>query len=240
MNIIQKKYSWAYDPARRSASDIKYIILHHAAARNCTADDIHRWHLANGWAGMGYNYFIAKDGTIYSGRDELQCGAHTQDYNTSGMGICCEGDYTTETMPEAQKAALIELIKDIRKRYGNLPIKGHRDLNATSCPGDNFPMAEIIAAVEGQAGAKPVQSTNKTNQEVCEVNIRVLGIGDDGKAVRALQRLLIGEGYNCGGFGADGVFGAGTETSVRAYQGAHGLAVDGIVGAKTWSKLLGC
>ena len=240
MNIIQKKYKWAYAPARRNASYIKYIILHHAAAKSCTADDIHRWHLKNGWAGMGYNFFIRKDGTIYTGREELQCGAHTEDYNTSGMGICCEGNYMVETMPAAQKAALIELIKDIRKRYGNLPIKGHRDLNATSCPGDNFPMADIMAEVEGQAGAKPAHEANKTNQEVCEVKVRVLGMGDDGKAVRALQRLLIAEGYNCGGFGADGVFGAGTERSVRAYQGAHGLAVDGIVGAKTWGSLLGC
>lgn len=240
MNITRKKYNWAYEPARRSASDIKYIILHHAAAERFTADDIHRWHLTNGWAGMGYNYFIAKDGIIYTGRDELQCGAHTQDYNTSGMGICCEGNYMIETMPTAQKEALIELIKDIRNRYGKLPIKGHRDLNATSCPGANLPMEEIVAAVERQAGTKPAQSTNKTTQEVCEVNARVLDIGDDGKAVQALQRLLIGEGYNCGGFGADGVFGAGTESSVRAYQGAHGLSVDGIVGAKTWSRLLGC
>lgn len=240
MNIIQKKYNWAYEPTSRNVSDIKYIILHHAAAKSCTPDDVHAWHLANGWAGMGYHYFIAKDGTIYTGRGELQSGAHTEGYNISGMGICCEGDYSTETMPAAQKEALIELIRDIRKRYGNLPIKGHRDFNATSCPGVNFHMEEIIAAVEGQVVAKPVQNANKENQEVCNVNIRVLGMGDDGKAVRVLQRLLIAEGYNCGGFGADGVFGAGTENSVRAYQGAHGLAVDGIVSAKTWGCLLGC
>jgi N-acetylmuramoyl-L-alanine amidase len=247
MNIIRKKYQWAYAPTRRTASDIKYIILHHAAAKSCTADDIHRWHLKNGWAGMGYNFFIDKDGTIYTGREELQRGAHTEDYNTSGMGICCEGNYMVETMPAEQKAALIELIRDIRKRYGKLLIKGHRDLNATSCPGNNFPMAEVMAAVEGQAGSKLEQTSvkteqeaNKANQEVCEVKVRVLGMGDDGKAVRVLQRLLIAEGYNCGGFGADGVFGAGTENSVRAYQGAHGLAVDGIVGVKTWGSLLGC
>lgn len=239
MNIIPKKYKWAYAPERRTASDIKYIILHHAAAEICTADDIHRWHLKNGWAGMGYNFFIRKDGTIYTGREELQCGAHTEYYNTSGMGICCEGNYMVETMPAVQKEALIELIKDIRNRYGNLPIKGHRDLNATSCPGNNFPMTEIIATVEGQAGTKTAQEKSKT-MEVCEVEVRMLGMGDDGKAVRVLQRLLIAEGYNCGGFGADGVFGAGTERSVRSYQGAHGLAVDGIVGAKTWGSLLGC
>lgn len=240
VNIIKKFYQWAYEPSQRTISDIKYIILHHAAAESCTADDIHRWHLARGWAGMGYNYFVRKDGTIYTGREELQCGAHTEYYNTCGMGICCEGNYMDETMSAAQKTALIELIRDIRKRYGNLLIRGHGDLNVTSCPGNNFPMAEIMEAVEGQAISNPAQIKNKIIWEVCNVNLLVLGIGDDGKAVRALQRLLIGEGYDCGGFGADGVFGIGTETSVRAYQDAHGLVVDGIVGMKTWSKLLGC
>ena len=76
-------------------------------------------------------------------------------------------------------------------------------------------------------------------QEVCEVKLPVLGKGDKGNTVKALQRMLIYEGYNCGGYGADGDFGNGTEKSVKAYQKDKKLTADGIVGEKTWSKLLG-
>lgn len=35
----------------------------------------------------------------------------------------------------------------------------------------------------------------------------------------------------------DGDFGAGTEVTVRKFQGKYGLVVDGFVGTGTWRKL---
>lgn len=64
--------------------------------------------------------------------------------------------------------------------------------------------------------------------------------GSTGKDVRAMQILLLRYGYSVGGAGADGVFGSGTESGVRAFQRKKSLAEDGIVGSKTWSALLGC
>lgn len=232
MNIIKESYNWNGSLTYVKSNQKDMIILHHAAASKCTAQDVHRWHLSNGWVGMGYHYFIRKDGRIYRGRPEMTIGAHTEDYNTRGIGICCEGDFSTEKMPVAQKTALIWLIKDIKSRTGISTIKMHRDLNATSCPGKKFPEREIRAALSGQVTA------NNDSQEECEVNLPLLGKGDKGNSVKALQQLLIARGYNCGGFGADGSFGSGTEKSVKAYQRAQGLGVDGLVGAKTWSSLL--
>ena len=55
--------------------------------------------------------------------------------------------------------------------------------------------------------------------------------GSKGASVKQLQELLK--------ITADGMFGPNTETAVKAFQRANGLAVDGIVGAKTWAALLG-
>ncbi len=71
------------------------------------------------------------------------------------------------------------------------------------------------------------------------VELPVLRRGDSGEAVRALQRLLIANGYNCGGSGADGKFGGNTQKAVIDYQTEHGLPGTGEADQKTWTKLLG-
>ena len=71
------------------------------------------------------------------------------------------------------------------------------------------------------------------------IGFPLLKAGSEGAKVAVLQTLLIGYGYGCGGYGADGDFGSGTESSVRAFQSHAGLSVDGIVGEATWKKLLG-
>ena len=60
-----------------------------------------------------------------------------------------------------------------------------------------------------------------------------------GEDVQAMQRALISRGYSCGASGADGQFGAGTESAVKAFQKANGLTADGIVGQNTCIKLGG-
>lgn len=85
--------------------------------------------------------------------------------------------------------------------------------------------------------AEPVKTTKK--EEVCAVDVKVLKKGAKGSNVKAMQILLMGYGCYCGGYGADGSFGTGTESAVRAFQKAKGLTVDGVCGPATWSKLLG-
>ena len=60
--------------------------------------------------------------------------------------------------------------------------------------------------------------------------------GSRGVYVCILQDALMSLGYSTGGL--DGIFGAVTERSVREYQSKNGLQVDGLVGNKTWNKLM--
>lgn len=64
--------------------------------------------------------------------------------------------------------------------------------------------------------------------------------GDTGTDVRTLQRWLtrIAKDYPFFGKpGTDGIFGAATESCVRAFQKQFNLTVDGVVGRKTWYKI---
>lgn len=62
--------------------------------------------------------------------------------------------------------------------------------------------------------------------------------GASGNITRLIQERLISLGYSCGSSGIDGKFGNGTESAVKSFQKAHNLSADGIVGQKTWRKLL--
>lgn len=90
-----------------------------------------------------------------------------------------------------------------------------------------------IAKVKGLK-KKTVPAADK---EVCNVELDLLKNGSRGNQVKALQQLLNANGYHCGS--ADSIFGAKTDDALRSFQKAKGLSVDGICGAKTWSKLLG-
>lgn len=63
----------------------------------------------------------------------------------------------------------------------------------------------------------------------------ILRKGSTGEDVRKLQERLHELGYDCGA--VDGKFGDNTRRAVIAFQGAHGLKTDGVVGSQTWAEL---
>lgn len=127
------------------------IFLHHSEASS-SIQDIHSWHLANGWSGCGYHFLVRKDGSIYRGRPENSIGSHCKGFNTGSLGICAEGNYMTETMPEVQKKAIIELCKYLCSKYGISDVKGHKEAPyATDCPGVKYPLQEIKNAIKAPA-----------------------------------------------------------------------------------------
>lgn len=205
----------------------KMVILHHAAAEHCSIQDINLWHLKNGWAGCGYHYFVSKEGKIYSGRDEKAVGAHCLNYNAESIGICAEGDFNNDNMSDVQYNAVKELTENILSRYGINKIYGHRELYSTDCPGKNFPLDRIKKEATNYSNFINWPGYNmKINADKFDINVKIF------------QGKLISKGYGMGKCGADGYFGSLTLAAVVKFQKDNGLAIDGVVGDKTWNKLI--
>lgn len=264
MNIIESGISFR---GLSNRSRTTRIILHHAAKVTCSVQDIQRWHLANGWAGIGYHFFVRKDGNIYRGRPENTVGAHVTGANADSIGICFEGNYEAEaSMPQAQVTAGKELVAYLKNKYRINTVKAHRDVGASSCPGRHFPFNEIAGAVASNVTPTPTPAPTPTpsaqgSASVAELQAecnrqgfsaqKVDGIagpitlagcptvktGAKGNITKWIQNKLNSLGYNCGA--ADGIFGQNTKNAVIVFQRAKGLSTDGIVGPRTWSKLLG-
>lgn len=151
----------------RNATVVKHCIIHHSAGSNTDTNyvnilrNIYLLHTkSNGWDDIGYNYIIAQDGTIFSGRqaeesideDNTQ-GAHFCAKNTGTMGICLLGNYNTVSPSKATQSSLKNLLtwKLNKERISALDfyphpnsfgeelstISMHRNGCPTACPGDS-------------------------------------------------------------------------------------------------------
>lgn len=89
----------------------------------------------------------------------------------------------------------------------------------------------------GENGTSATPGAKAT--ELLPVLRRGDGVGNPSEIVRAAQLLLIGRGFRCGPWGADGEFGSATYGAVYQFQRARGLSVDGVIGPETWAALLG-
>ena len=122
---------------------IKEIIIHCSATpegKDFTVQDIKRWHLNRGFRDIGYHYVIYRDGSVHTGRSVAQAGAHCQKHNAHSIGICyigglaMNGKTPKDTRTEAQKVAIVQLLKDLHNRYPSATVHGHRDFAAKACP----------------------------------------------------------------------------------------------------------
>ncbi len=125
------------------ARKINEIIVHCTATaegKNFKAADIDRWHKQRGWDGIGYHHVVDLDGTVEPGRPESKQGAHCLGHNANSVGVvyvgglASDGKTPKDTRTPQQKAALVKLLTELKRRYPGATIHGHRDFAAKACP----------------------------------------------------------------------------------------------------------
>mgnify|MGYP000492086536 FL=1 len=124
-----------YVPTWRTATDLLVV---HCSATRPTQDigvrDITQWHIQRGFDTVGYHYVIRRNGEVERGRPENAVGAHVRGHNVNSIGICLAGGVDNAGKPAnnftaAQFVALHQLLDELRKRYPEARVLGHRDLS---------------------------------------------------------------------------------------------------------------
>lgn len=122
---------------------IGLIVVHCSATREdrrYTLVQLIRDHQAR-FGFTGYHYYITRDGHTYQTRHEQLVGAHAWGYNQHSLGVCYEGGLDSRGQPadtrtEAQKRALLKLLRRLKAEHPDACILGHRDLPGVkkACP----------------------------------------------------------------------------------------------------------
>ncbi|ENQ3106141.1 N-acetylmuramoyl-L-alanine amidase [Bacillus cereus] len=143
---IQKVHLSFRDPLQPLQA-VTNIIIHHTAEDGWGVYKTHEFHQnIRGWSGIGYNYFIEENGTIYEGRG-LHIGAHVKGYNTKSIGICISGNFDVYDPTPVQMTSLHWLCKQFMYQFSlnSEHVLGHRELNGVTktCPGTRFSMETL-------------------------------------------------------------------------------------------------
>ena len=239
------------------SNKIESIVIHHMAG-NLSVESCGNV-FASSSRQASSNYGIGSDGRVGLYVDEANrswCSSN-REVDQKSVTIEVANCETGGEWPVSEKAyeKLIELCADICQRNGikKLNYTGDRSGNllmhkyyaATQCPGPylekRFP--DIAAQVNARLGVSEKENTTVTDpvkeEPAKDLELPELSSGSKGDTVKALQILLIGNNCSCGSYGADGDFGGATKAAVKKFQTENDLSADGIVGPKTWAKLLG-
>lgn len=116
---------------------ITHLIIHCSATRadrELPVDELEAIHRRRGFRGIGYHYYVRKDGTVLGTRSLEIIGAHCRGQNTHSIGICYEGGLDArgnpaDTRTPAQHSALRLLAAQLLKQFPDARLCGHRDFS---------------------------------------------------------------------------------------------------------------
>ena len=114
--------------------DIQRIFIHcRAWSQKQTLKNLLNEFKAKGWSNPGYHYVVFPNGKVEQLLSEEKVSNGVQGYNSTSINVAYVGGINQYGKPEdnrteAQKVALGNLLKELKTRYPNAHIMGHRDI----------------------------------------------------------------------------------------------------------------
>lgn len=114
---------------------IKYIVLHcTATAQTATVDSIRKfWRDVKGWKNVGYHWVIKADGEAVKLAEISAVTNGVKGHNANAIHIAYIGGIekgkAVDNRTVEQKATQVRLLTELKKKFPNAKILGHRDLS---------------------------------------------------------------------------------------------------------------
>lgn len=114
--------------------EIKRIFVHCTAGnQKQTLKDLLNEFKAKGWKSPGYHYVVFPDGKVEQLLDESQISNGVQGYNSTSINVAYVGGIDSkgkacDNRTDLQKTALVNLLANLKLKYPNAHIMGHRDI----------------------------------------------------------------------------------------------------------------
>jgi hypothetical protein len=127
-------------------NEIEHITIHHSDTSGGVTGPAQfrawqQWHFHLGWPDIAYHFIVGRDGQVYEGRPYGAVGDTATEYDPTGhLLIVLEGNFDIEVPTDTQLEMLAEMVAwgSMQFDVDVATIQGHRDVAATSCPGDNL------------------------------------------------------------------------------------------------------
>ncbi|WP_399554055.1 peptidoglycan-binding protein [Streptomyces anulatus] len=205
-------------------------------------------HIGQGWSGVGYNWVVDQEGSVYEGRGWTLQGAHCPGHNVTGLSVQIAVGGSQKPTAKALAAARA-LYEEACKRTGRkLAKRGHRDGIATLCPGATLYAwvkagmpAGTYEPAPNPGGALP-GGTGTARYQVT-INGLAYGYGAKGAHVDKVGKALVKAGFGKHYTSGPGPVWTDVDTlNYAAFQrslGHKGKAADGVPGEASLKELLG-
>jgi N-acetylmuramoyl-L-alanine amidase len=139
------------------------VVIHHTAGSiKSTMQSTEQDQENRGYGNLAYHYYVDVDpdtgrGHLKAGRSIEYQGCHGNNWhNAHWLGFVVEGNYSVDNMSESLYSDVLGALLHVMTK-NKIPwnmIKGHREIKATACPGDKFPLAKLKADVRERLKVK--------------------------------------------------------------------------------------
>lgn len=234
----------------------RFIVIHYWGSRGQKFANVVSW-LCNPRSKVSAHY-VVEGGRVARLVDESRRAWHAgSNYgNDYGIGIECRPEAT-----DADYATVAELVRDIRARRGDLPLRPHKAFTSTDCPGP-WDLARLDREARGksapsgpavQAGTAPpfplprnpgalyvygppsgpiTSVSGRGRNDAVPGDVELVDGQWTSHGLATWQRRMNARGYS---LDPDGRYGPATRKAALNLQRLAGLQQDGKIGPATWA-----